>query len=90
MRKIIYIFGVIFLAIIIISNVLFNARMNLAEHITINLNQIVYIIGLVIIGAIVLTITTIVDKFLNDEDTKQKRKNKKRFASYSYSYLYDI
>ena len=46
MKKIIYFFGVIFLSIIILLNIIYTATLDSSEHITITFNSLIYI-GLV-------------------------------------------
>lgn len=75
MKKIIYVFGVIFLALIIIVNFLFTAYLDMGEHITIYNNSLIYVIGLIIAGIAIFGITNIIDKKLcSDETSKVKKK----------------
>lgn len=77
MKKIIYVFGVTFLAIVIILNILFTANMDASEHITINWNSIIYIAGLILVGLLLFFATKLVDKHLYNDDTEIKKKIRK-------------
>ena len=74
MKKIIYFFGILFLSIIIILNLLFTANLDASEHITISYNNIVYVIGLVLFGGLIYFLTGIINKHLcNDEISETKK-----------------
>ena len=77
MKKIIYAFGILFLTIIIILNILFIANLDASEHITISWNSIIYIIGLILLGTLIFVVTKLVDKHLYNEDTEAKQKARK-------------
>lgn len=77
MKKIIYAFGVLFLAIIIILNMLFTANLDASEHITINWNSFIYIIGLILMGILLFVAIKLVDKHLYNDDTEFKKKTRK-------------
>lgn len=62
MKKIIYIFGILFLSIIIILNFSFTANLDANEAVTINVNSILYIIGVIALGIFIFFIA----KFIND------------------------
>lgn len=73
MKKIIYIVGIIFLAIVIILNILFTANLDSGEHIKIEFNSIWYIIGLAMVGLLIYFGTTYFNKYLyKEEDSKKK------------------
>ncbi len=78
LKKIIYGFGILFLAIIILLNIIFTADLDASEHITIQFNSISYVIGLILIGSLIYAITKIIDKFLYQgakEKSKQETRN---------------
>lgn len=77
MKKIIYVFGVTFLAIVIILNILFTANMDASEHIIINGNSIIYIVGLILVGLLLFFATKLVEKHLYNDDTEIKKKIRK-------------
>lgn len=77
MKKIIYVFGILFLAIIVIVNVLFTSNLDALEHSTINWNSFAYIAALALVGGLIYFITRIVDKHLYIEDNDKKRKLRK-------------
>lgn len=77
MKKIIYVFGVLFLSIVIILNILFTANLDASEHITISWNSFIYVIGLIVFGALLFIITKLVDKHLYNDDTETKKKIRK-------------
>ena len=76
MKKILYYCGIICLAIVLIFNILVTANLDKAEHITIRFNSIVYILGLLIWGTIILACTYFLDKWLNKNPTKFKKELK--------------
>ena len=78
MKKIIYVFGVLFLSIVIILNILFTANLDASEHITISWNSFIYVIGLIVFGALLFIITKLVDKHLYNDDTETKKKRDRR------------
>lgn len=74
MKKIIYFFGILFLAIVVILNILFTADLDADEHITISFNSIAYVIGLILCGTLICFLTRIINKHLcNDEKSKAKK-----------------
>lgn len=74
MKKIIYFFGILFLSIVIILNILFTAYLDASEHITINSNNIFYAIGIILAGILIYLLSKIIEKYLcNDENSKIKK-----------------
>ena len=71
LKKIIYFFGAIFLALITGLNLIFTASLDNSEHITISTNGIFYVIGLLITVFLIFGI----NKFLNYKFTNKKKKN---------------
>lgn len=75
MKKIIYILGILFLAIVIILNLLFTANLDASEHITIKFNNYIYIIGIVLLATLIFFTTRIINKKLyTNEENKSKKK----------------
>lgn len=74
MKKIIYFFGILFLGIVFILNILFTANLNAEEHITIRFNNIGYILGLILVGILILIGTNYLDKWFNNNPTRIKKK----------------
>ena len=68
MKKFISIIGIICLAIIVILNVLFIAKLDDSEHINIEFNSVIYIVGLILIGILIYFITHKIDKCLFEEN----------------------
>lgn len=78
LKKIIYFLGILSLTIIILLNILFTAKMDYFEHITIQFNNCLYIIGLIIIGSFLFFITKIINEYLyKDTNSKSKATNRK-------------
>ena len=77
MKKIIYFFGIVFLAIVVILNLVFTANLDAREHIAINFNSFFYVAGLVFLGLFIFLITKLIDKHLFN-DTEQKSKKELR------------
>ncbi len=77
MKKIIYIFGILFLSIVIIINLIFTAKLDNGEHITINYNTFIYILGLILLGILIFIATRYINKYLYNEDCDKKKKNRK-------------
>lgn len=73
MKKIIYGFGIIFIAIVIIVNLVFSAKLDNSEHITIDFNSFIYIIGIIIGSMIIFEITRIINDYLCKENKKKLR-----------------
>ena len=80
MKKIIVFLGVIFLLTIIILNIIYTSTLDLSEHITINNNSILYIIGIIITGLLIYFISRTINKYItNQKDLKVKMKINKIF-----------
>lgn len=77
MKKIIYFFGIVFLAIVVILNLVFTANLDASEHISINFNSFFYVAGLVFLGLFIFWITKLIYKHLFN-DTEQKSKKELR------------
>ena len=74
MKKIIYFCGILFLTIVVILNLLFTAHLNAGEHITIEFNSFLYVIGLILIGLFIFLITKLIDKHLFNDTNKKPKK----------------
>lgn len=78
MKKIIEIFGLIFLSIVVILNLVFTANIDAGEHITIKYNSFIYIIGIVFTAALIYFITKTANnhlyKYVEDKRKKKIRK----------------
>lgn len=72
MKKIIFIIGIILLGIVLTFNIIFTANLNLAECITINFNNLTYIVALIAISIFIYWITNIACKKINSK-TNYKR-----------------
>lgn len=84
MKKIIYFFGITFLIIITILNIIFTAYLDSKEHITINFNTFIYVICLIILGVFLYFVTKLINNYLyKDENSKLKQNNRKFFFSFS-------
>ena len=79
MKKIISIIGIIALTTITILNFIFTAKIDASEHVTINLNNPIYIIGLILLGAIIFIITNKINKKYKNQ---LKKENKNKYISY--------
>ena len=74
-KKFIAILGIIFLSIIVVLNVVYTTDMTPSEKITVNFNNLLYIIGLVLAGVAIFGLTYLINKHLfNDTETKNKHK----------------
>ena len=71
MKKLVYILGIIFLSIIVILNLFFTAKLDSSEVISINFNNIIYILGVLVVGAIVFFATKYINKFLYNSPSKK-------------------
>ena len=87
MKKIIYVLSIIFLFIITILNIIFTAKLDVSEHITIMNNSVIYILGVLLLGLGIYAITEFVNRQLYKEDSSQKKKNP---IYCSNSVLFDI
>ena len=88
MKKIIYFFGIIFLAAIVILNLMFTANLDMSEHITLNLNSFLYVVGLVLLGLFIFWITKLIDKHLFNDTEKKSKKELRVFLLVSALCLY--
>lgn len=77
MKKIIYGVGIIFLAIIIVINVLLTAHLNEHENIAIHWNSFLYILGLAILGGLLYVGTKKLDSYFCGEEAESRRKKRK-------------
>lgn len=78
MKTIITILGMIFLTIIIILNLLFTANLDASEHITIEYNSLLYVIGIILMGVLIFFITKVINRYLySDENSKLKKRIRK-------------
>lgn len=73
LKKIIYLFSIIFLCVIFILNILFTANLNSSEVINIDFNNLIYIFGLIISGTLIFLISQGLDKKLNNVEPKKKK-----------------
>lgn len=76
MKRLISIIGIIIIAIIISLNVVFTARMDSSEHITINFNNPIFIIGLLSLVVLLILATYKIDKYLNKDLEKNNKLRK--------------
>lgn len=76
-KKVIYGVGILFLAIIILLNVIFTANIDVSEHVIINWNNLLYILGVALLGVFLFWITKAADKHLYATDAPNKRKARK-------------
>lgn len=81
MKKIIYFCTLIFLSIIIVLNLIFTANLDLSEHITINFNSFLYIIGMLILGISLYIINKVINEKLYEDIEKKKKIRKILFIS---------
>lgn len=78
MKKIVYWVGILFLTIVFCLNLFFSANLDVSEHITINTNSYIYIIGLVLVGVLIYGMTKkINEKIYKDSDFQYKKNFKK-------------
>lgn len=81
MKKIIYFCTLIFLSIIIVLNVIFTANLDLSEHITIEFNNFIYIIGMIILAISLYIINKVINEKIYKDIEKNKRIRKILFIS---------
>lgn len=73
MKKIIWILGIIFLSIIIVLNLLFTTNLDSSEHATVEFNNVVYVIGLIVAGLVLFLFTRFINEYLyKDYESKKK------------------
>lgn len=79
LKKIIYVLGISFLALIIILNLLFTANLDSSEHIEINFNYWLYIIGIIMMEIIIYFLAKAINRHLcSDTDDESNKKIRKR------------
>lgn len=72
MKRFFSVIGIIFLVIVIALNLIFTANLDASEHITINYNNIFYIIGLIATSLIIYFVSDVLNKYLYKDDKKKK------------------
>ncbi len=90
MKKIILYIGIIFLAIVIILNLIFTANLDVSEHITINKNSIIYILGLILTITLIYIITKIINKYFYKEEDIESNKKIRRIVLTIFLSIYTI
>lgn len=76
MKKIIYFSTLIFLSIVIVLNLIFTANLNSSEHITIEFNSFLYIIGIIVLGISLYIINKTINEKLYEDIEKKKKVRK--------------
>lgn len=78
MKKIVYFLGILFLALIIVLNILFSTRMDTWELVTISFNNPLYVLGFILLGTAIFALAYFIDKHLyNDINPEKKKKLRK-------------
>lgn len=72
MKRFFSVIGIIFLVIVIALNLVFTSNLDASEHITVNFNNIFYIIGLIITGLIIYFASNALNKYLYKDEKKKK------------------
>ncbi len=72
MKRIIAGIGILFLTIVMILNIIYTANLDAGEHIKINVNSILYSIGLIITGIALFWGSKKLNDYLYKEDSKKK------------------
>ena len=83
MKKIIYTISIIFLSIIVVLNLLYTSKLDSSEHVEIKFNNIIYIIGLIVVGILIMLFTKKANNYLCKENNK-KRKYLFYFSLFAY------
>lgn len=86
MKKIIPILGTIFLSLIIILNIIYTTEIDAKEHVTIDFNNIIYILGLIVVGLIIFLLSRLANKYLFSE-SKTKNKHEARVILFILSII---
>ena len=86
MKKLIWILGVIFLTVIVILNIIFTTEIDAAEHVTISINNFIYIIGIIGVGLAIFLLAKLANKYLFN-DTKAKSKHEARIILFSLALI---
>lgn len=74
MKKIIWLIGMFFLVLVVILNIVYTAHLDIDENITIKINNIFYIVGIVFISGFIYLITEKANKYLYDDNNSEKKK----------------
>ena len=72
MKKIIYVFGVVLLAVIVVLNFIFTTRLNTAEEAITSPNSFIYILGLIAVVLLIFFGTRFLNKYLYKDSSKKK------------------
>lgn len=83
LKKIIYIISIIFLSIVVVMNLLCTSRLDSAEHVEIQLNNLIYIIGLIVVGILIMFFTQKANNYLYKENN-----NKRKYLFYISIFAY--
>ena len=79
MKKIVYLFAIIFLVMIVIVNIVFTTYLNTSEQAIIQTNHLGYIIGVLLVGILIYFITHRVNQYLyKDESSDINKKMRKK------------
>ncbi len=87
MKKIIFFLGIIFLALIIILNVAFTANLDAGEHITINFNNFIYVIGILFLSTLMIVGSEFLNKKIYNDNEKKDKKIKWIFIVFISIYI---
>lgn len=78
MKKIVYVFGILFLVLIVILNLLFTTTIDFSEHVEVNYNYWLYTIGIILMGLIIYFSCKIINEyFYNSTNIEKKKKIRK-------------
>ena len=75
MKKIIYVFGIVFLTIVVLINLIFTANLDNGEHIKIEFNSLIYTMGVIVLGITIFGLAKLLNKVLYKDENLQSRKN---------------
>ena len=78
MKKLIYFIGILVLGIIILINLLFTANLDTAEHIEVNFNNFLYILGVILVGLALFCLAKMINNLLYTDEDEQKAKKKRK------------
>ncbi len=74
MKKIIFGLGIVFLSLIIILNIIYTTGIDAKEHVTIEFNSFIYVIGIIGVGIAIFLLAKFINKHLfNDTEKKNRR-----------------
>lgn len=76
-KKIIYFIGILFITIVLLINLIFTAKMDISEAVSLEYNNFFYLIGVILFTLLLFYITNKLDKLMYKDDSEKTIKMRK-------------